>query len=144
MKVQNLSKAFQFGIALALSQFVAGPAFAADAAAPGVADSTRLARNGVVVQFSAEPVEKSVKQLMEGDFADVRFKITDESSGQPVRGVAPGAWMDMAHVIQGRAGSEQKSCKDKISLYLKGVVGIRPMLDLNSYFVVLMNNDASI
>jgi YVTN family beta-propeller protein len=46
-------------------------------------------------------------------------------------------------VIQAR-GAEQKSCKDKISLYLKGVVGIRPMVDLNSYYVVLLNNDASI
>ena len=49
----------------------------------------------------------------------------------------------MAQVIQGR-GAEQKSCKDKISLYLKGVVGIRPMVDLNSYYVVLMNSDSSV
>jgi YVTN family beta-propeller protein len=119
---------------------------AADAAQPaaGADGDRRLVRNGVIVQFSAKPVERQAKDLLEGDLADVRFKITEESSGQPVRGVAPGAWMDMAHVIQGQAGADQKSCKDKVSLYLKGVVGMRPMLDLNSYFVVLMNNDASI
>ncbi|WP_309246555.1 YncE family protein [Ramlibacter montanisoli] len=121
-------------------------AAAADApAATADADSDRrLVRNGVVVQFSARPVEKQARELMEGDIADVRFRISDEASGQPVRGVVPGAWMDMAHVMENRAGSDQKSCKDKVSLYLKGVVGMRPMLDLNSYFVVLMNNDASI
>ena len=119
---------------------------AADAAQPaaGADGDRRLVRNGVVVQFSAKPVEKQAKDLLEGDIADVRFRITEESSGQPVRGVAPGAWMDMAHVIQGQSGTDQKSCKDKVSLYLKGVVGMRPMLDLNSYFVVLMNSDASI
>ncbi|MBL0393010.1 YncE family protein [Ramlibacter monticola] len=119
---------------------------AADApATPADTDSDhRLARNGVVVQFSAQPVEKPGAGVMEGDIADVRFKISDEASGQPMRGVVPGAWMDMAFHIQGQAGSDQKSCKDKVALYLKGAVGMRPMLDLNSYFVVLMNNDASI
>lgn len=142
MKLQGLPRSLSLGALFALFLRLAA---AADVPLPADADSaSRLARNGVVVQFSADPVEKSAKELMEGDFADVRFKITDESSGQPVRGVVPGAWMDMAQVIQGQAGSEQKSCKDKVSLYLKGVVGIRPMLDLNSYFVVLMNSDASI
>ena len=39
----------------------------------------------------------------------------------------------MAHLIRNREGSDQKSCKDKVSLYLKGVVGMRPMVDMNSY-----------
>ena len=143
MYVQRLPKALTIGALLALFLRLAA---AADATpAPAAADGDRrLARNGVVVQFSAQPVEKAAKELMEGDMADVRFRISDEASGQPVRGVVPGAWMDMAHVIQGQTGSDQKSCKDKVALYLKGVVGMRPMLDLNSYFVVLMNNDASI
>ena len=140
------SKVSWFGAVLTLCL---GAAVAAEEAAPGntpgkaTADD-RVAHNGVVVEFSAKPVEKSAKELMEGAFADVRFKILDEASGQPLRGVAPGAWMDMAQVIRSQEGSDQKSCKDKVALYLKGVVGIRPMLDLNSYFVVLMNNDASI
>ncbi len=103
----------------------------------------RLVHNGVVVEFSAKPVG-AAKGLMEGAFADVRFKIVDEATGQPVRGNTPGAWMDMAQVNQGPAGSAQKTCKEKISFYLKGLVGIRPMLDLNSYFVVLLNKEASI
>ncbi|MEJ8837424.1 YncE family protein [Ramlibacter sp. AN1133] len=142
MKLQRLPKALALVALLAL---VVRLAAAAETAAPADAGSDhRVERNGVVVQFSAKPVEKATRDLMEGDIADVRFRISDEASGQPVRGLLPGAWMDMAQVIQGRAGSEQKSCKDKVSLYLKGVVGMRPMVDLNSYFVVLMNNDASI
>lgn len=135
MKLQ----AFPIGASFALFLCLAS---AADA--PAADGGHRLVRNGVVVQFSARPVDHPARDLMEGDLADVRFRISEEASGQPLRGVAPGAWMDMAHVIQGQAGSDQKSCKDKVSLYLKGVVGMRPMLDLNSYFVVLMNNDASI
>jgi len=143
MKLQALPTAVSLGALLALFLRLAS---AADApGAPAAADGDRrLARNGVVVQFSAQAVAKPARDLMEGDIADVRFRISDEATGQPVRGVIPGAWMDMAQVIQGQAGSDQKSCKDKVSLYLKGIVGMRPMLDLNSYFVVLMNSDASI
>jgi len=104
----------------------------------------RLAHHGVVVDFSAKPVDPAQHELMEGSFAELRFKIVDEASGQPLKGIAPGAWMDMAQVIRNREGGEQKTCKDKVALYLRGAVGIRPMLDLNSYFVVLMNKDASI
>ena len=129
-------------LAMVLAAFASPGAWPADAAAPAGSTNDRLVRNGVAIEFTASPAGRA-KALMEGEFADVRFRITDEASGQPLRSAAPGAWMDMAQVIQGRGG-EQKSCKDKISLYLKGAVGIRPMMDLNSYYVVLMNNDSTL
>ncbi len=102
----------------------------------------RLVKHGVVVEFEALP--KAEGELMEGQLADIRFRITSEATGEPVKGVTPGVWMDMGQVIQAKADAEQKSCKDKIGLYLKGVVGIRPMIDLNSYYVLVMNSDPSI
>jgi YVTN family beta-propeller protein len=131
-------------LALAAVLIAQGAVAAAEKKEPAPAGAVldRLVHNGVAIDFSMTPVGP-IKALTEGEFADVRFRITDETSGQPVRASTPGAWMDMAQVIQGR-GAEQKSCKDKISLYLKGVVGIRPMVDLNSYFVVLMNNDPTL
>jgi len=129
-------------LAAAAVTWVLAPASAAETAAPAGAVSDRLVRNGVAVDFSLTPAGR-IKALTEGEFADVRFRITDEASGQPIRGTTPGAWLDMSQVIQGR-GADQKSCKDKVSLYLKGAVGIRPMVDLNSYYVVLLNNDSSV
>lgn len=128
-------------VAAAASLFCAR-AWSAGAVAPGGAVTERHVRNGVAIDFMAVPAGR-MKALTEGEFADVRFRISDETSGQAIRNANPGAWMDMAQVIQGR-GSDQRSCKDKISLYLQGTVGIRPMVDLNSYYVVLLNNDASI
>lgn len=110
-------------------------------AQPG--EHQRLVRAGVAIDFSLVPAQGG-RSLMEGEFADVRFRLSDESNGQPIRGTVPGAWMDMSQVIHAREGAEQRSCKDKISLYLKGAIGIRPMVDLNSYYVVLLNNDASV
>lgn len=129
------------GVALGLALPVLG--FAADKAAASKGASERLVRNGVVVEYSAIPVGKSAG-LMEGEFAEVRFKITNEATGEPIKSAGPGAWMDMSEVIQGKPGAEQKSCKDKISLYLKGAVGIRPMVDLNSYYVLTLNKDSSV
>jgi YVTN family beta-propeller protein len=114
----------------------------ANAPLAGEAVKQKHAREGVIMEFSAAPVQGKV--LMEGELAELRFKLTDEASGQPLTGNVPGAWLDIGQVIQGQAGTEQKSCKEKVSLYLRGIVGIRPMMDLNSYYVVVLNRDPSI
>src|SRR5512143_320901 len=93
---------------------VAGPSPAADAPE---AEASHLARQGLVVDFSASPLS-GAGPLTEDAFAEVRFRITDETTGQPVRGLAPGAWMDIAEVIRNKEGAEQKTCKEKIALYL--------------------------
>jgi len=108
------------------------------------AASGQHVRHGVVVEFEAQPLSSDSDELMEGELAQIRFRLTEEESGEPVRGVKPGVWLDMGEVLQGQDGAIQKSCKEKIALYLKGVVGIRPMLDLNSYYIVVMNKEPSL
>ncbi len=103
--------------------------------------SDRLVRDGLVIDFEATPVEGT--EIMEGLLADVRFRITQEATGEPVKGVFPAAWLDVGANIGGKAG-EIKECRDKVGLYLKGIVGIRPMLDLNGYYVLVLNKDPSI
>ena len=118
----------------------------APAPPPGPAEpvSGRVTRDGVVVDFSiGRAGEASGAPLLEGEYAEVRFAMTDAASGRPVTGLKPAAWMDMANVVAGRGG-EQRECKEKIGLYLKGVVGIRPLVDLNSYYLLVLNADASI
>jgi len=120
--------------------------FAADApkAESGSAPN-RYVREGIVIEFSVAPAKEAKRsELVEGQLADLRFKLTDEASGQPLRGNYPGAWLDIGSHIQGQAGAEVKSCKDKVALYMRGIVGLRPMLDLNSYYVAVLNRDASI
>jgi len=107
---------------------------------------SRVTKNGVTVDFSLAPSDAPAREGMrfrEGDLVEVRFRIKDVASGQPVRGIAPAAWMDMAGVIEGKGG-EQRECRDKVGLYLKGIVGIRPLVDLNAYYLVVMNQSATI
>ncbi|MEE1865182.1 cytochrome D1 domain-containing protein [Pseudomonas auratipiscis] len=102
----------------------------------------RLSRDGVTVEFEARPLDKGGK-LIEGGFANVRFKVTDQNSGQPLSGVSPGAWLDPA--LTGDAAKDRsKSCKARVALFLKSSIGARPLLDLNSYFLLMLNKDASL
>jgi YVTN family beta-propeller protein len=132
-------------LALASALVFAADAPTAESAAPGASAPNRYVREGIVIEFSvAAAQEAKSRELMEGEFADLRFKLTEEASGQPLRGNTPGAWLDIGSHIQGQPGAEVKSCRDKVALYMRGIVGLRPMLDLNSYYVAVLNRDASI
>lgn len=104
-----------------------------------------VTKDGVKVDLSVERLggADAGAPLREGDYVEVRFRLTDVASGNPVTGQKPAAWLDLGAVSLGPAG-EQRECKDKVALYLKGVVGIRPMVDLNSSFVLVLNQDPSL
>jgi YVTN family beta-propeller protein len=102
----------------------------------------RVIREGLSVELSATPVGYH-GELVEGGYAEVRFRVTDAVTGRPIRSLAPGAWMDLGQTVADKEG-QNRDCRQRMSLYLSGRVGIRPMIDLNSYFVLALNRDASI
>ncbi|MBS1214846.1 MAG: hypothetical protein H6R26_3463 [Proteobacteria bacterium] len=112
-------------------------------ATAGAAKTQRVESKGVLVEFSAAPVEKAGTGLMEGEYADLSFRLTDAQTHRPIKGRIPGAWLDMDKPFAGKQ-AEPSSCKSKIETYLKGMLGQRPMLDLNSYYLMVFNQDASI
>jgi YVTN family beta-propeller protein len=109
---------------------------------PAPAAGSRLVKDGVVVDFETRALEGP--ELMEGVLTEVRFRLSEERSGAPVRGSRPAAWLDVGANIQAQAGGTQRQCVEKIGLYLKGAVGIRPLVDMNGYYLLVMNRDASI
>ncbi|WP_242671683.1 cytochrome D1 domain-containing protein [Azotobacter chroococcum] len=98
----------------------------------------RLVRDGIAVEFAVQPVDGA--EPTEGMFADLRFRLSDAASGQPLAGQVPGAWLDLA------TGNDdpQTACRNRIGLYLKGLPGVRPLLDLTSYYLLILNQDPSI
>jgi len=102
----------------------------------------RLVRDGVSIEFQMNPIDGHAT-LMEGNFADVRFKVTESKTGQPLSGIAPGAWLDPS--LLGLSDSEpQNSCKSRVAMFLKNNIGARPLLDLTRYFLLVLNKDASL
>jgi len=104
----------------------------------------KMVRDGVVVEFQVIP-DKSVGKIQEGRLADVEFRISDAATGNPIKGIYPAVWLDIAKSWEQRddTGGEN-SCRERVQLYMQGLVGARPLVDLNSYFVLVMNQNASI
>jgi len=103
----------------------------------------RIVKEGVTVEFAVDPVasgrEKSV-DLMEGEDAVVQFKIID-STGTPMRGLRPAVWMDLR---RGDKITEAKECRDKIQAFLQTSLSSRPAIDLNTYYILALNQEPNI
>jgi YVTN family beta-propeller protein len=107
------------------------------------AGANHIRREGVVVEFSTQPTRAGGDRVVAADWADVTFRITDANTGEPIKGRYPAAWMDLAKAWEAK-GDKPMTCQDRVSTYLKGIVGVRPMIDLNSHFLLVLNRDASI
>jgi len=110
---------------------------------PDTWSGQHLERDGVSVAFQVKPVS-GAGELQAGAFADVQFRLRDGASGQPLSGVAPGAWVDPQAPAADQAQGREQHCKARVGTFLKSNIGARPLLDLNSYFLLVMNRDASV
>jgi DNA-binding beta-propeller fold protein YncE len=74
--------------------------------------------------------------LAEGADALFRFRLAD-SSGAPLAGAYPAAWMD--------SGSHAAAtCEARVKELVQGSVFARAALDLNVYYVITLNDDATL
>ncbi|MCX7948671.1 MAG: hypothetical protein N2509_01015 [Treponemataceae bacterium] len=79
---------------------------------------------------------------MEGDFVTIKFNLRDATTQIPLSSLRPAVWIDLEK--KSHESLLPLSCKDKIGLYLQGTLGYRPDIDLNSYFILSLNNDGTI
>lgn len=129
----------EFGVRRAVAVVVLAMA----AAAGATEGSNTLTRDGLTIEFSMRPVARDDGKVLAPDWADVQFRVRDANTGEPIRARYPAAWLDLSQVWQAR-GEGPISCRDRIATYLKGIVGVRPMIDLNSHYLVVMNRDATL
>jgi YVTN family beta-propeller protein len=120
-----------------------------EAGAPGVppAASGRQVRAGVAVDLSVEAVAPETPggtkpgELREGREAVFRFKISDTATGTPLAGSYPAAWVDF---VPDTARIETKGCTERVEELIAGGLLARPEMDLNAYYVLALNEDATI
>lgn len=105
------------------------------AAAPQTPATQTLDADGVKVEFAVTPASGS--DLVEGGDAQVQFRISDKLANTPLTGLHPAAWIDMKK----EAGA---SCEKKIESFLQASLSARADIDLNAYFVLALNRDATI
>jgi YVTN family beta-propeller protein len=131
------------GLALALAlTFAASPSAASVPATDETTPSQPPAeKEGVQIQFQMERLEAGSGPLQEGDRVRVRFHITDTASEAPLSGLYPAAWMDR---VPPSVRYEKESCDEKVSTFLSGTLFGQPELNLNVYYVLALNDDATI
>jgi YVTN family beta-propeller protein len=102
----------------------------------------KFERDGVEIEFTIEPIKDQGKpaELMEAKEAIVRFKINDKATKTPLSGVKPAVWLTQ------RDGNEAdpKLCREKIQSFLEGSLRSRPDVDLNTYYLLALNEESNI
>ncbi len=116
------------------------------AAEPGGSNTVRqvYADKGIQVVFEAAPEgisKNSGKPFQEGDSVRFRFTATDSSGKAPLRGANMRAWLDLR-----RAGEipAANAAGVKAARFLTGGIFGQAALDLNSFYVLALNSDATI
>ena len=104
-------------------------------------DTPIISREGLNVAFSVTPVTAPNDPLRAGEIARLSLKINDAGTGKPVSGLLPAGWIDP---LQEDAQLDRDACRTAAGTYLAGYLGIRPMIDLNSYYLVVLNADPTI
>src|SRR5690242_2090972 len=105
-----------------------------------IIQTQKIVEQGVAIEFTAEPLVQNVNSVRAADDINVRFKVTDTTTGTPVRGLGLSAWISMREGDK----TEPAQCRDKIQSYLTGSMRARPDVDLNSYYILSLNKSADI
>lgn len=105
-------------------------------------DLNAVVKKGLRVAFdiaAPESRQGESESVLEGAYADVSFRITDATTGAPVPALEPAVWIT-------RDGSlgEELDCHEQISRHLQGLLSLQADIDLNKFFLLVMNNDQTI
>lgn len=101
----------------------------------------KIVEQGVAIEFTADPLAPNAKAIKAGEDVNVKFKVTDTTTGTPMKGLALSAWISQGPSDK---ATDMTQCHQKIQSYLTGSLRNRPDVDLNSYYVLSLNKSADI
>ena len=101
----------------------------------------KIVEQGIAIEFTADPVAKDATSIKAGEDVNVKFKVTDTTTGTPVKGLGLSAWISLR---PSNKATEPAQCREQIQSYLTGSMRNRPDVDLNSYYVLALNKSADI
>ncbi len=101
----------------------------------------KIVQQGIAIEFTVDPSAKDGTKVTAGEDANIEFKVTDTTSGTPVKGLNLSAWLSLR---EGEKAAEDAQCREKIQSYLTGSMRARPDVDLNSYYILALNKSADI
>jgi DNA-binding beta-propeller fold protein YncE len=108
------------------------------------AQQNPAAREAVEAEFTIDHADASRSAsagFRAGEDAIVRFSVRDKVSAVPLEGRHPAAWLDPQSPEEAQ---RPIPCRDRVKSLLSSEVLSRSAIDLNTFYVLVMNNDASI
>lgn len=99
--------------------------------------------NGTALQVSIDRLNPSKPSSDLREFEDVlvRLRINDSATGSPASGSSPAAWIDR-RLDDTKTTPEQ--CAGKVKRFAEGSMFSRTEIDLTSFYVVMLNQDATL
>jgi YVTN family beta-propeller protein len=101
----------------------------------------KIVEQGIAIEFTADPLAPKAKTIRAAEDVNVKFTVTDTTTGTPVKGLGLSAWINLGAKDK---GLEPSQCHEKIQSYLTGSLRLRPDVDLNSYYVLALNKSPDI
>ena len=101
----------------------------------------KVVEQGIAIEFTADPLAQNATAIKAGEDVNIKFKVTDTTTGTPVKGLGLSAWISLR---PSNKATEPAQCREKIQSYLTGSLRTRPDVDLNSYYVLALNKSADI
>ena len=101
----------------------------------------KLVEQGVAIEFTVDAQVPKATRVKAAEDANIRFKVTDVTTGTPVKGLNLSAWLSLR---EGEKAPDSAQCREKIRSYLTGSMRARPDVDLNSYYILALNKSADI
>ena len=101
----------------------------------------KVVEQGISVEFTVDPQKEKSEKLRAGDDAIVKIKVTDTTTGTPVKGLSLSVWMSLR---AGDKAPDMKQCRERIQSFIGGTLRERPDVDLNSYYILALNKSPDI
>ena len=102
----------------------------------------RIVKEGLNIAMAINPVpadKNTATDLREGQHARLQFTVQDALSQEPAKGLHPAVWLERQNPQE-----RDLSCKKRINSYLQSQLAFQPEINFNSYFVLALNDKASI
>jgi YVTN family beta-propeller protein len=101
----------------------------------------KIVQQGIAIEFTVEPLARNTTTIRAAEDVNVKFKVTDTTTGTPIKGLGLSAWISKG---PNEKLIEPTECREKIQSYLTGSMRARPDVDLNSYYVLSLNKSPDI
>lgn len=118
------------------------------AAAQGPGQSQETVEQGIAVRMTLTPRGAgggggggAPSGLREDEDVNFAFHFSDTTTGKPLTGLTPAAWLDLLPEGEPAGGA---GCTRRIKELLAGSLFSQPRLDLSEFFVLALNDDASV